>query len=88
MKPVVYASICSCLNVRMCVYGFTREAARAPQIEIRSAVCKKRCHMSDNSNVQNSSPLAVKVKFSLKYRARSYGTALRLYFPYPAHVYP
>ena len=42
MKPVVYASICSCLNVRMCVYGFTREAARAPQIEIRSAVCKKR----------------------------------------------
>ena len=30
MKPVVYAlrHICSCLNVRMCVYGFTRDKLR------------------------------------------------------------
>ena len=54
MKPVVYAlrRICSCLNVRMCVYGFTRDKLRVRRKSksgARCVKCKKRCQNSITS---------------------------------------
>ena len=78
MKPVVYAlrRICSCLNVRMCVYGFTRDKLRVRRkyryrirnIEIRpSAVCIK-CKKTLSKNPITA--LLSSIKYPLKpYRA-------------------
>ena len=46
MKPVVYAlrHICSCLNVRMCVYGFTQALLEKLRVRRKSkSLIRSRC---------------------------------------------